>query len=70
MNKFLIMYEELYNLNQMHRLYMTSENGQRLLLAVFNDKTVVISSGTEEKIKQQFKIIKYFLLSNDEVIEI
>ena len=70
MNKFLIMYEELYNLNQMQRIFMTYANNNWVLWGVFHDGTVELSSGTEKKIKQQFKAIKYFLLSSDEVIEI
>ena len=70
MNKFLIIYEELYNLNQMQRIFMTYVNNNWVLWAVFHDGTVELSSGTEKKIKQQFNAIKYFLLSSDEVIEI
>ena len=70
MNKFLIMYEEIYNLNQMQRIFMTSVNDNWVLWAVFKDGTVELSSGTEKKIKRQFSCIKYFLLSSDEVIEI
>ena len=70
MNKFLIMYEELYNLNQMQRIFMTHVDNNWVLWAVFHDGTVELSSGSEKKIKQQFKDIKYFLLSCDDYIKI